>query len=45
MLRFYFKIDPEELSDKEFEERSQELFYVLDLEGKRLTGHGKINLL
>ena len=45
MLRFYFGIDPEKLTDEEFINRSQELFYVLDLEGKRLTGHGKMNLL
>ena len=45
MLRFYFKIDPEKLSDEDFINRSQELFYILDLEGKRVTGHGKMHLL
>lgn len=44
MLRFYFNIDYTELKDSEFIEKVQELIYMLNFEGKRVTTHGKLNL-
>lgn len=44
MLRFYFNIDYEKLNDSEFVQRVNELAYMLDFEGKRVTTHGKLKL-
>lgn len=37
LLRFHFKIDPDELSDEDFAMRWGELLFALDHEAKRTT--------
>ena len=44
MLRFYFNIEPDILTDSQFVDRVQDLAFVLDFEGRRVTTHGNIKM-
>lgn len=37
LLRYHFKIDPEELTDEQYSERWQELKWAIDFESKRFS--------
>jgi hypothetical protein len=40
LLRYHFKIEPEQLTDEQFSERWQELKWVLEFENQRYSDEG-----